>query len=471
MIEINLKGLKETIESALQQIKQQNQTGILCIPCEAIIRQVLDWSKLFHIMDGFFWHTPDADFEMIGLHPIAILDTPASSTRFQDMREQWQEQMQRTVSLVDAQFELSFPIAFGAFSFDEQNPHRQNWSELPENMLMVPEFLGVRQKEQVLYILQVNVTEATTVEGIEEKLKGYARSFGAIKTTNAQLAAPNQMITKEMLPFETWEALVNQAKQEIAAQHFSKVVLARETKLTFTEALDISTMLKRLYDMQKESYIFFVRKNGQAFIGATPEQLVLAKGKKIQSACIAGTERRGQTVEEDEELGTMLLRDDKNLREHRFVVEKVEESMQQVCSTYTIRETPILLKNKFIQHLYTPVCGVLKEGVGLLSVIEKMHPTPALGGLPKKESMEFLRQFENLDRGWYGSPIGWMDKEGNGEFVVGIRSGLVKQNRLILFSGCGIVADSDAKMEYEETSLKLRPMLASLGDVVEHEKS
>ena len=92
-----------------------------------------------------------------------------------------------------------------------------------------------------------------------------------------------------------------------------------------------------------------------------------------------------------------------------------------------------------------------------------MHPTPALGGIPKRAALQFLRDEEHFERGWYGAPIGWLDQSENGEFIVGIRSGLVAGKAITLFAGCGIVADSDAKLEYEETALKFKPMLESMG--------
>jgi menaquinone-specific isochorismate synthase len=98
-------------------------------------------------------------------------------------------------------------------------------------------------------------------------------------------------------------------------------------------------------------------------------------------------------------------------------------------------------------------------------MVERLHPTPALGGFPKEKAIEKIRELEPMHRGWYAAPVGWIDHEDNGEFVVAIRSGLIEGNRAALFAGCGIVEESDPESEYFETKMKLKPMLSALGGV------
>jgi menaquinone-specific isochorismate synthase len=113
--------------------------------------------------------------------------------------------------------------------------------------------------------------------------------------------------------------------------------------------------------------------------------------------------------------------------------------------------------------LYTPVKGVTSNQATLFQLAKALHPTPALGGIPRNRAMETIRRLEGMDRGLYGAPIGWVVYMGNGEFCVGIRSGLLKKNRAYLYAGCGVVADSKPEEEYKETGIKFRPMLRALG--------
>lgn len=244
---------------------------------------------------------------------------------------------------------------------------------------------------------------------------------------------------------------------------FAKVVLAREERFTFAGRLEASSVLERLREQQPTSYLFAFEQNGSCFIGASPEQLVKKEGDICYSTCLAGSIRRGKTIREDEELGHWLLQDEKNLQEHQFVVEMIKEAMAEACENVHIPTKPQLLKMRDIQHLYTPVVGENRRNVSLVSLVERLHPTPALGGTPREKALATIRALEPLDRGWYAAPIGWLDALGNGEFAVAIRSGLLQGNEASLFAGCGVVGDSDPLSEYEETKVKLKPMLSALG--------
>jgi len=102
-------------------------------------------------------------------------------------------------------------------------------------------------------------------------------------------------------------------------------------------------------------------------------------------------------------------------------------------------------------------------GIGVLDLVERLHPTPAVGGFPRQRALELIREREGLDRGWYAGPIGWLNRDGEGEFVVGIRSALLDGNSATLFAGCGIVGDSNPAKELAESGRKLQPILAALG--------
>ena len=149
--------------------------------------------------------------------------------------------------------------------------------------------------------------------------------------------------------------------------------------------------------------------------------------------------------------------------EHGFVVEMIKAALEESCEEIILPDKPQLMKIRDIQHLYTPVIGKCHKDASLLLLVERLHPTPALGGLPKQEAVEKIREVEELDRGFYAAPLGWVDYQGNGEFAVSIRSGLIQGKEASLFAGCGVVADSDSESEYLETSLKFTPMLRALG--------
>jgi len=140
----------------------------------------------------------------------------------------------------------------------------------------------------------------------------------------------------------------------------------------------------------------------------------------------------------------------------------IRNSIENYCSDVQIPKEPIIYPLKNLQHLYTPVTATLKNGQSIFDIIKQLHPTPALGGVPREKSLAFIRDHELLDRGWYGSPVGWLDSNQNAEFAVAIRSGLIQGDEASLFAGCGIMKDSDPEAEYEETNIKFLPMLSVL---------
>ena len=210
--------------------------------------------------------------------------------------------------------------------------------------------------------------------------------------------------------------------------------------------------------------------------GATPERLICARAGTseretlavapssyvIQTMALAGSAPRGATEIEDEQLGMDLLKSEKNQIEHRVVVETVRAVLSTLCSRVWVANEPHLLKLKNIQHLETPITGDLLPGHSILEAIEDLHPTPAVGGYPRHVALETIRRTEQLDRGWYAGPIGWVGAGGSGEFAVALRSGLIAGGTATLFAGCGIVADSEPESEYAESCLKLQVMLRGL---------
>ena len=143
----------------------------------------------------------------------------------------------------------------------------------------------------------------------------------------------------------------------------------------------------------------------------------------------------------------------------------IKGAIEDTCSEVDIPSEPRLLKLRHIQHLYTPVKGKPNLGTSLLMLVERLHPTPALGGVPTTSAMLKIREVEDMDRGFYGGPIGWLDYQGNGEFAVAIRSGLIQENEASIFAGCGVVENSEPESEYEETKIKFKPMLSALGGI------
>ncbi|WRH66436.1 MAG: isochorismate synthase [Planktothrix sp. GU0601_MAG3] len=171
---------------------------------------------------------------------------------------------------------------------------------------------------------------------------------------------------------------------------------------------------------------------------------------------------RGKTPIEDINLGQELLNSEKNLREHQVVVDFIIERLLSLGLTPDLTDLPCLRQLTNIQHLWTPIKCQVSTNIHLLEILSQLHPTPAVAGTPRDIAQQHIHNYENFDRSLYAAPIGWIDHQGNGEFVVGIRSALLDGNRARLYAGAGIVAGSEPEKEVAEIQLKLQALLRAL---------
>ncbi|MFB6255143.1 MAG: isochorismate synthase MenF, partial [Haloplanus sp.] len=198
-----------------------------------------------------------------------------------------------------------------------------------------------------------------------------------------------------------------------------------------------------------------------SFFGATPERLVSRRGRTVTTGALAGTTGRGDTPAEDDWLADELLRDEKNVHEHELVAETIREQLAPFASSISAGQRRVR-RLETVQHLFTPITATLDRDTHVLDLVEALHPTPAVGGLPPERALATIRETEPFDRGWYAAPVGWFDAAGNGTFAVAIRSALAREAETTLFAGVGVVADSDPEREWDEVQLKYRPILDEL---------
>jgi isochorismate synthase len=279
-------------------------------------------------------------------------------------------------------------------------------------------------------------------------------------------SAAHVLDQQDVLADGEWQAIVRATIERLRRQDgapIEKVVLAREVRVRAARPLSRAAALARLRADYPSCFIFAIDRGADCFLGASPERLIQLQRGNILSTCLAGSIARGATPDEDARLGAELLASAKDRHEHAVVVRGLRDALIELTERLEVPEQPTLLKVRNVQHLYTPVTGRAARDVTVLDLVERLHPTPAVGGLPREEALAIIRRTERMDRGWYAGPVGWMDARGNGEFAVALRSGLLRDRDASLFAGCGIMGDSDPDREYAESRLKLRPIISALG--------
>ncbi len=272
---------------------------------------------------------------------------------------------------------------------------------------------------------------------------------------------------EEVLSQQAWETAVRAALEAIAVGALQKVVLARPAVLQLPVAPDPVAVLQALHRSQPRAYCFlFEPQPGMAFVGATPELLARVQHGQVETVALAGSIARGRDEHEDALLGRQLLQSAKDRREHAAVVTAIREALAPLTRGLAAPSEPRLRRLPHIQHLETPLRGLLRPGVGLLDVAAALHPTPALGGAPREAALRFIAAHEPYPRGWYAAPVGLLFPDGSGELGVAIRSALLLGNRAVLYAGAGIVAGSDPAREWQETALKLETMRRALAEAL-----
>jgi isochorismate synthase len=274
------------------------------------------------------------------------------------------------------------------------------------------------------------------------------------------------MRVADVVPARRWQEVVGGVAGELrdGTLELEKVVLARECLVEAAAPFDPVPVLDRLRAAYPSCFVFAVTRGERCFLGATPEQLVRLREGAVQAMSLAGSIARGATPEEDERLGEQLLSSAKDRAEHAVVVRAMSEGLAGACTAVAVPAEPVLLKVRNVQHLRTTVNGHARSGTTILDLVERLHPTPAVGGYPRKQALQLIREREGLDRGWYAGPLGWVNARGDGEFAVALRSALLHGAQARVFAGCGIVGDSDPAAEYAESCLKLRPLLTALAE-------
>ena len=255
------------------------------------------------------------------------------------------------------------------------------------------------------------------------------------------------------------------AVEILRSKEIDKVVLARSVRGTVPEAIDAAAVAQRLQHREPLCTIFSIPTSDQRrFVGATPELIARRTGATLQCHPLAGTIALPPNVEPEDYL-TWLLGSTKNLHEHNVPVNEIVTALEGVYDDVRADAGPSIVALRTLAHLGTWIeasCRRVEDAPDALEVLRLLHPTSAVGGVPRQSAYELIRRLEQIDRGYYAGPLGWIDANGDGEWWIGFRGVLVKGAQFEAWAGAGIVSESDPIAEREETKAKLASFLSSV---------
>jgi len=406
--------------------------------------------------DAAFWEQPDLGLAIAGVGVAHRIEPATGPGRFDEAAAQLRSMRARTdqVALEGADRQ---PMLLGGFSFFSES----EWPGFPAGRLTLPELAVIRRPTGSTWMVGAAVADDTDphrlaielIRRLEQASEIAGEPASAARLDNAAAAGID---LRDLNYLKTVAA----ALESIAAGELSKVVVAR--RLTVDHVPHLPTFLATLRARYTTCATFAFRQGDSVFCGATPERLVRLDGVSISTAAVAGTAPRGADEAQDEVIADRLRHDTKELDEHRFVIDDIQRRLGLAEVTIDPQAATRVMRLPGLQHLYTPMGGTAPVGTNVLDMVGALHPTPAVGGSPREAAQEWIARHEQIERGWYAGPVGYCDLAGNGEFRVGLRSGLIQPGGSTLIAGAGIVAGSMPERELEETGLKLGALLGSL---------
>ncbi len=425
----------------------------------------------------FYWEHPERDFGLAGGKSCLSISAEGSS-RFQQVEDRIQQVRNKSREISEIEHTQAGLHFLGGFSFNGHTTNNQLWANFGSASFHVPEWLFVRDGNLGLLTLTLDISDhrltaadidqqfESRVDQLQPLLDFQQEHDGIVKKSEPCWDSSNKSLvddTESEDTYEQWTKHVNHAKDLIREGAFEKIVLSRKIQVENNGSISPTQAINRLRNLYTNCYCFFIEFPGSgSFIGCSPERLVQFNKRYILTDALAGSISRGTSASRDMVFENRLLSSGKNRDEHEFVVKSITHRLKNLTTRIQHPSSPVVKKLSNVQHLHTPILAWLKSDTRKSDVMRHLHPTPAVGGYPTEKALSYIPKLELFDRGWFAGPVGWFNTMGGGEFTVAIRSGLIQSDQAHFFAGCGIVEDSDANEEWEETKLKLIPMLSSV---------
>jgi isochorismate synthase len=396
--------------------------------------------------ERFYFEQPSEGVAIAGIGATATLNAHGP-TRFHDLADALSE-------LTDGQPLPPGVVAVGGFAFADAPLRETPWREFPAAEWAVPRVILVRRGGRSRLV----ATALDPEPGALSMALARARAALARPLLTATPPATFHALGTHASP---WRRAVETTLTDIAAGRLAKLVLARACSVRTSAPFDPLRVAARLRRAYPGCTIFAVGRGAATFVGASPERLVRLRGRRLDTAAVAGTTPRGSSARMDRTLARALESSPKERGEHALVVDDILHRLASLCDGIVAGAVPRVLTTETLQHLRTPIRARLRPGHGLLDAVAVLHPTASICGAPRAAARATLAARERIARGWYAGGVGWLDASG-GEVVVAIRSALLRGTTALLHAGAGIVAGSVWDAELEETRLKMRPLLAAL---------
>lgn len=469
----NVSQLQAKLLSLITEIKTKHYSDLISNGILSLTFNVAELSQL-SLPVGLTGYVYYANFEsqrvLLGLRTV-LRFTFSGQYRVEQIRTVYSDIQRRWIHFDSEDIKLK-PQVFLTCAFDFDDCMAEAWMGMPNSFLDVPAVL----------LQQFNNTIGITftcclIAGQPDPM--HLAIWYSVLATLAHCHWPhplptifnaNSLTIVALQPEErTWLNLAEQAKNAILARKFDKVVLARHIQLQGSHNFAPTLVTALLTQRYPNCIQLAVDTGNGTLVAASPERLVNVNAGKVVCEAVAGTAACVvpcvANLEENIRVNQELLTSIKGQHEHALVVNHVIDKLRQLCFNLQIPSTPEILSLRFVNHLRSRFTAQLIQYNDIFDLLKSLHPTPAVGGTPTEQALNWIKTHESFHRGWYTGVMGFIDPSGDGELALVLRCALLRGIQADLFAGAGIVADSDPIAELMETKIKFQTLLDVLQDV------
>ncbi len=439
-----------------------------------LVHQKLDPISLYYYLQGtgtclFERKSETEDYAIIAFAPVRLLrfqngefDNGKDSYPCEDPLKELEKYV-----LTDKKNSSDLPFQSGALGYVGYDVAAcyEKIGDIPKDELQIPDLQFYLYESYAIFDKQQQTTTLVTensYSGCSEKQ--LAQRLEEIEQKLAQkLSIPAPTISP--LDFTSnfsqteFEAIVQQAKKKIREGDLFQVVPSQRLSAAFRS--DPFSYYRQLRTNNQSAYLYYFAFPDVEVIGSSPESLVTVQNELVTTNPIAGTRKRGKTIQEDQALADELAHDPKELAEHRMLVDLGRNDLGKVSirGSVTVPKYLTIERYQYVMHLVSIVTGKLKPELTAMDALKATLPAGTVSGAPKIRAMTRIYQWEPVKRSIYAGAIGLLDQTGQADFAIAIRTLVVKDQKAHVQAGAGIVYDSDPTSEYYETLQKARVLL------------
>ena len=435
----------------------------------------LQWLQAQNTLPRFYWQSRDGDLEIAAAGAAKTFSSLAAAQQFigRCAATEFQPLLVGGLPFPQADFHLQDDKQFqddnqlqAAYQFQDDNQLQEKTgfssSSASESggFFFLPEQSLIRRGKHTFLVRFVNNSSPAAADSNSFAPACKAGFTGGLSQTILNGEKFPLLYSRQDSPDrQQWTELVNKVLLPQALAKTPKIVLARRSTFQLRQKLNEYALLQRWHQVEPETIPFLLQVNADScFFGCTPERLYRRQGREFSSEALAGTVRKSSATQTQPASASRLRSDVKIRREYHLVQEYIERQLLPLCEGIQVEPVADVVGLRHIQHLRKLITGHLKATVADAALLQALHPTPAVGGSPRQESIQFINTQEYFKRGWYAGAIGYMSAE-EAEFSVAIRSARKCGQQIEFYAGAGIVAGSEATAEWQELDNKIETVL------------